>query len=150
MHRLITILLIIIFDQVTKWWVSATLSLGQSIAIFPGLRIRLAHNYGIAFSFFADNEGKNNLMLILSAVVITVGIIVWLCRLSRAQRLLSVALACVVGGAVGNLIDRIWHGYVIDFIDVYVGSTHWPTFNIADSFITLGALFALIAIWREK
>ncbi len=136
--------LVIAFDQVTKYMVTDSLQLFQSIPIMPSLNLVLAHNTGAAFSFLSDAGGWQRWFFAVLAIAVSIVIVVWLKRLKKNERRLAVALSLVLGGAVGNVWDRIVHGYVIDFIDVYYGDWHWPAFNVADSAICVGAALLII------
>jgi signal peptidase II len=98
------------------------------------------HNYGAAFSFLNNQGGVQIWLFAGLALVVGVFITVWMLRLTVEKKMLGIALSFVLGGAVGNLIDRVLYGYVVDFIDVHVGAWHWPAFNVADSAICLGAV----------
>jgi len=139
--------LVIILDVITKAMASDNLVLHQAVTIFPGFNLTLMHNTGAAFSFLADAEGWQRWFFSTIAIVVSAAIVVWMTRLQKGQTWLAVGLAMILGGALGNVWDRITLGYVIDFIDVYIPYTdwqHWPAFNIADSAITVGAA---ILIW---
>jgi signal peptidase II len=142
--------LVIVLDQVTKALASANLEYGVPNAVFPGFDLLLAHNTGAAFSFFADAGGWQRWGLAGIAVVASIFITVWLLRLPRTQLLLGAALACILGGALGNLYDRVMLGYVVDFISVYYGSWRFATFNIADVALNIGAFLIVIDIFRGK
>lgn len=101
------------------------------------------HNKGAAFSFLSEAGGWQRWFFAGLALVISMVIAVWLSRLKRHETLMAVALSLVLGGAIGNLIDRLAYGYVIDFLDVYYQTWHWPAFNVADSAITLGVMLML-------
>ncbi len=131
--------LVIILDVITKGMASENLQLHQPVNIFPGFNFTLMHNSGAAFSFLSDASGWQRWFFSTVAIVVSVAIVVWLARLQKGQAWLAVGLAMILGGALGNVWDRLSLGYVIDFIDVYVGNAHWPAFNIADSAITVGA-----------
>ena len=139
-------LVVIVLDQITKVWASASLELYESIAVMPFFNITLAHNTGAAFSFLAQAGGWQRWFFTGIAVVVSVVIIVWMKRLPSGERMQAVALALVLGGALGNVIDRVIYGYVVDFLDVYYQQMHWPAFNIADSAITVGAV---LLIWHS-
>ncbi|MBT6277454.1 MAG: signal peptidase II [Chromatiales bacterium] len=129
-------LLILILDQLTKYFAEDYLTLTDVIPIVPGLNLVLAYNPGIAFSLFA---GAGFWLAIIAAVV-SVFLAVWIQRLPAGDRLTGAALAAVFGGALGNLADRVFRdGLVVDFIDVYIWNWHWPAFNVADSAICVGA-----------
>ena len=136
-------LLAVILDQGSKLAVAGTMQLYQSIPIMPFFKLTYVHNTGAAFSFLSEAGGWQRWFFAGLALAISVIIAVWLTRLKQHETLLAVALALVLGGAVGNLIDRLAYGYVIDFLDVYYDAWHWPAFNIADSAITLGVILML-------
>lgn len=129
---------VLVLDQLTKLAVAANMQLYQSIQVLPFFNLTYVHNTGAAFSFLSEAGGWQRWFFAVLAFVISVVITVWLARLKRHETLLAVSLALVLGGAVGNLIDRLAYGYVIDFLDVYYRDWHWPAFNIADSAITIG------------
>ncbi len=135
---------VIVLDQVTKQMVTDSLHLYQSIPVFPSLNLVLAHNSGAAFSFLSDAGGWQRWFFSVIAIVISIVIVVWITRLKKNELWLAVALSLVLGGAIGNVWDRIAHGYVIDFIDVYYGEWHWPAFNVADSAICIGAVLLIL------
>jgi signal peptidase II len=136
---------IVIGDQITKWMVYSTLELYQRIPVISVLDITHLRNTGAAFSFLSDAGGWQRWFFIVLAIVVSGLVIIWLGRLpSRGKRWLCAALALVVGGAVGNVIDRIRFGYVVDFISVHYQGWYFPAFNVADSAITVGAIVLLI------
>lgn len=141
--------LIVVFDTWTKALAVAHLELYRPEPLLPHLNLMLAHNDGAAFSFLAGAGGWQRWFFAAVAVVITVVMVVWIWRLKPTQRFLACALALVIGGALGNLWDRITLGYVIDFIDFYWGTWHFPAFNIADSAITIGAAMLIIDMLRN-
>lgn len=136
----------LILDQMTKQWASDALAYGNVIEVMPHFDLRLAHNYGAAFSFLANAGGWQQWALSIFAIVISIVLVVWLSRIKPSERWLGIALALVLSGAIGNVIDRVAYGYVIDFIDWYVSKEgyHWPTFNIADCAISVGAVMLLL------
>jgi len=136
-------LLAVILDQASKLTIAGSMQLYESIQIMPFFRLTYVHNTGAAFSFLSEAGGWQRWFFAGLALTISVVIAVWLSRLKKHETLLAVALALVLGGAVGNLIDRLAYGYVIDFLDVYYEAWHWPAFNIADSAITLGVMLML-------
>lgn len=129
---------VIVLDQLTKQWVSQSLAFGEMIAVMPSFNLVLAHNAGAAFSFLAGAGGWQRGFFIGIAVVAAT-VIVLLLRRHHREKLFSLALALILGGALGNLIDRILLGHVVDFLDFYVQGYHWPAFNVADMAITGGA-----------
>lgn len=136
--------LIVILDLWTKDIATQNLSLYRPVALTSWLNMTLAHNYGAAFSFLSDAGGWQRWLFTGLAVVVTGVLIAWLLRLSPAEKFTAAALALIIGGAIGNLVDRVNHGYVVDFIDVYYLDWHWPAFNLADSAITCGVILLLI------
>lgn len=145
-------LLVIVLDLLSKQWAVATLVFQQPVAVIDGLlNWTLLHNRGAAFSFLADHSGWQRWLFSLLAVVISALLGFWLTRTPRHDWRLALPYALVIGGAIGNLIDRVRHGYVIDFIDAYWRGNHWPAFNVADSAIVAGALgIALFGLIPHK
>lgn len=137
-------LIILVLDQITKTWVSTHLSFNQPINILPYFDLRLLHNTGAAWSILADQGGWQRWFLSLLAIIVSIVIMIWLTRLDSKQRWLACALALILGGALGNVMDRLIFGYVVDFIDIYYQAWHWPAFNIADIGISIGAVMLLI------
>jgi len=136
--------LIIALDWITKQRVTEALELYRPVEVFPWLNIMLAHNYGAAFSFLSDASGWQRWFFVALASGVSVVLVVWLLRLPRRDWVTGLGLALVLGGAVGNLIDRIQLGYVVDFIDVHFRGWHYPAFNVADSSITCGVILLLL------
>jgi signal peptidase II len=136
-------LVAIVLDQVSKLIVDNSMQLYESIPLMPYFNLTYVHNTGAAFSFLSEAGGWQRWFFAILALVISVVLSVWLSRLQKHETLLAVALSLVLGGAIGNLIDRLAYGYVIDFLDVYFNTWHWPAFNIADSAITLGVALML-------
>ncbi|MCK5191485.1 MAG: signal peptidase II [Methylococcales bacterium] len=134
----------LILDQWSKIAVDSSMRLYESIALFPGFNLTYVHNTGAAFSLLSEAGGWQRWFFAILAFVISVVLTIWLYRLKNHETLLAVALALVLGGAIGNLIDRLAYGYVIDFLDVYYQSWHWPAFNIADSAISVGVFLMLL------
>ena len=134
---------IIVLDHLTKWWVSATLDYQEAIPVLPFFSLVLVHNTGAAFSFLADAGGWQRWFFIAIGVVATVIIVRLLKRHAREPRL-AFALALVLGGALGNVIDRVALGYVVDFLHFHYHGFAWPAFNVADSAISVGAV---LLIW---
>ena len=142
--------MIIVLDQVTKYAAVQWLTLNQAHPVFPGFNLTLVHNPGAAFSFLRDAGGWQRYFFIVLTTVISVVLLVWLARLPVGRAMLACALALVIGGAAGNLWDRLIHGYVIDFIEVYYDKWSWPVFNLADSAITIGALLLILDSFRRN
>lgn len=135
---------IIIFDQISKQLASASLNLHDPVNVLPFFNFTLMHNQGAAFSFLSQAGGWQRWFFTIIALVVTVVIVQWIRRLPPTETWMAVALSLIAGGALGNVWDRIQFGYVVDFIDVYYGTWHWPTFNIADSAITIGAVMLIV------
>jgi signal peptidase II len=142
-------LLVVALDQVTKSIAVDSLVLFQPVAVFPGFNFTLMHNQGAAFSFLSDASGWQRWFFTVIAIAVSTGIVIWLKRLPADHRLTAVSLTLILGGAVGNVWDRMLLGYVIDFIDVYYAAYHWPAFNIADSAITVGACLLIFDSLRH-
>lgn len=140
---------VIALDQTSKLAISSHFSYGEALAVTPFFNLVLAHNTGAAFSFLSDAGGVQRWLFSLIAVVASVWI-VWLLRKHQAEKLFSFALAFILGGALGNLIDRIAYGYVVDFLDFYWGSYHFAAFNLADSAITGGAALLILDSFKGK
>ena len=133
-------LLALVLDQLTKWWAVAAIDPLQPVTVIPGLLdLVLVHNRGAAFGFLNRSDIQWQFWLFLGATVVAAVAIVALLRSSRFNAWLSAGLGLVLGGALGNLVDRIRFRAVIDFVDVYVGQWHWPAFNVADMAICVGA-----------
>ena len=137
--------IILLLDQLSKWSALSNLQLGIPEPALPFMNWLLLLNPGAAFSFLAQGSGWQRWFFTIMGVVACV-YIVWLLRKSQSDKLLCVALSLILGGALGNVLDRIMYGAVVDFIDLHYANWHWPAFNIADSAICIGA--ALI-IWGE-
>lgn len=131
--------LVIILDRFTKILVQKSLVPFVAMPVMPSLNLTLSYNTGSAFSFLDSASGWQIWMFGGIAIVVSIAILVWLYRLPASQKWLGIALAFVVGGALGNLWDRFSYGHVVDFIDVYISHLHWPVFNVADSAICVGA-----------
>tara|TARA_B100001750_G_scaffold242128_1_gene254991 strand:- start:1336 stop:1806 length:471 start_codon:yes stop_codon:yes gene_type:complete len=139
------ILIIVILDQFSKGWVVENLYLYERVKILPFFDITLLHNTGAAFSFFAFESGNQRLPLILISFVVSIFLIVVLIKDAESLKFTQKSsLALIAGGAIGNLIDRILEGYVIDFFLFYYESFYFPSFNVADSAITLGMIIFLL------
>lgn len=132
-------ILVIVLDQITKTAADNTLLFGVQNAILPGLNFTLLYNQGAAFSFLSDAGGWQRWFFIFLSSAISIFLFFWIRKLNNSNKILAIALSLILGGAIGNLIDRSLYGYVIDFIQLYYDVYYWPAFNIADSAITLGA-----------
>lgn len=137
-------LLAIILDQWSKIAIDSSMQLYESIAIIPYFNLTYVRNTGAAFSFLSEAGGWQRWFFAVMAIVISAILAIWLYRLKKNETLLAIALALVLGGAIGNLTDRLLYGYVIDFFDVYYQTWHFPAFNIADSAISLGVFLMIL------
>jgi signal peptidase II len=144
----------LIADQFTKYFALQYLYMGSSVNIFAGFNfgfdLALVYNYGAAFGFLNNGKTWQVLLLMSIALIAIIGFAVWLARIPKEQQAEGIGIVLILSGALGNLIDRVYHGYVIDFLDVYIGNSHWPAFNLADSFICIGAVLVLLQIFRKE
>ncbi|MCU7914891.1 MAG: signal peptidase II [Candidatus Thiodiazotropha sp. (ex Gloverina cf. vestifex)] len=146
-------LIVILLDQATKQIADAMLTYGESVGILPFFDFTLLYNKGAAFSFLSDQDGWQRWFFIVLALVVTGVMLAWLSRLKREEKWVAVSLSLIIGGAVGNLIDRILMGQVIDFIHLHYQEYYWPAFNIADSAIFMGVaimLFDAFVLARKR
>ncbi len=140
--------IVVLLDQVSKITMSRLLEYGQSEMITPYFNLVMVYNQGAAFSFLANSGGWQRWFFSGLALVVSL-VLIWMLHKNTTQRLFCWALTLILGGAVGNLIDRLLYGHVIDFLDFHIGTLHWPAFNVADSAITVGAaLFVLDELRR--
>ena len=137
-------LLVIVLDQLSKFWVVSVFELYQSIELMPYLNLTYVHNKGAAFSFLSSAGGWQRWFFSIISMVAVFVLLLWLKRLKPTEKLLAVSMSLILGGAIGNLYDRLAYGYVIDFLDAYYQQWHWPVFNIADSAIVLGVGLMLL------
>ena len=146
------LIFIIVVDQLTKIIVDRTMPLHHSIPIIDGFfSLTYVRNTGAAFGIFAHSHEAFRLPFLVLVSIVAIGFIIAMLRRLRDQETgLMTALAFILGGAIGNLIDRALHGEVIDFLDFYWSSYHWPAFNLADSFITVGVVITIFYLMRAK
>ncbi|HQQ63292.1 MAG TPA: signal peptidase II [Pseudomonadales bacterium] len=152
---LLVSLAVFLLDQYSKQLVAAHFDYREVLPVFSvsgewGVNLTLAHNTGAAFSFLAHAGGWQRWFFATIALLVSGSLTVWLLRLLPRQRWLAFALALLVGGALGNFLDRALMGYVIDFVDAYYGTYHWPAFNVADSAICVGAILLLLENFLDK
>ena len=145
LKRLWISLLVVGLDQIAKQIAEAQLPLHQAVNVLPFFDWYLTYNTGAAFSFLADAGGWQRWFFTISSIVISGVIVVWLKKLEKDDNLTAIALCLILGGAIGNLIDRIYFGHVIDYIQVWLGSYAWPAFNIADAAISVGAAVLILS-----
>ena len=142
-HWLWITLLVIVLDQLSKLIADHYLQFHRPVEIMPMFNFTLMYNKGAAFSFLANQGGWQRWFFLTLTSVVSIFIFLWIRKLKTHQVLQYSALALILGGAIGNLIDRAIYGHVIDFLDVYFQQHHWPAFNIADSAITVGAILLI-------
>ncbi|MCG7898351.1 MAG: signal peptidase II [Candidatus Thiodiazotropha lotti] len=129
---------VILLDQLTKQLADRMLTLYEPVYVLPIFDLTLLYNKGAAFSFLSDQGGWQRWFFTVLAIVVTTVLTVWLWRLKQQEKWVAVSLSLIIGGAIGNVIDRILFGHVIDFLHFHYQQHYWPAFNIADSAITLG------------
>jgi signal peptidase II len=140
---------VVFLDQLTKTWIRLVFDEFETLVVWPVFNLTLVYNTGAAFSFLSNAGGWQRWFFIALGVIVCIVLVVWLSRLSAAERLSGYGLALVIGGAIGNIIDRVWLGKVVDFLQWHWNDWYWPTFNIADSAITLGVVLLLIDGFRS-
>ncbi len=148
----ITLLLVAGLDQLSKWYITSTMSLHASYPVIDGFfNITYVRNPGAAFGFLANAAPLFRSVFLIAVSAAAIAMILWfLAKNKTAAMLLTFALSLILGGAVGNLLDRIRFGDVVDFLDFYVASWHWPAFNVADSAISIGAVLLIVEMLRRK
>jgi len=136
--------LVIVLDQTSKWLAERLLEPLVQVPVLPSFNLTLVYNKGAAFSFLSQAGGWQRWFFSGLAIAVSLFIVLWLRRLHAQDTWTAAGLSLVLGGAMGNLIDRLIYGHVIDFIDLYYSTYHWPTFNLADSAITVGATLLIV------
>ncbi len=152
MLSIVLVLLVVVLDQVTKFLVVNSFQLYDSLEIIPGFfNLTYLTNKGAAFGFLAgvDAAWRHYFFLSLASIALVLLVVAWF-RLHRDHRFYGPALALIAGGAIGNVIDRVRVGAVVDFLDFYVATHHWPAFNVADSAISIGVVFFLLGNYLEE
>ena len=145
MSRLLWIsVVVVVLDQFSKFWMLASFDEYEVLTVWPVFNLTLVFNTGAAFSFLSDAGGWQRWFFVAIGVVVSAVMVVWLGKLQPRERLTAYGLAFVIGGAIGNLIDRVWLGKVVDFLQWHWQDWYWPSFNLADSAITLGVVLLLI------
>ncbi len=148
-HWFVLSLIVVLMDQASKYFISIRLVPYQPVPVMPMINLTLAYNSGAAFSFLSQAGQWHHWFFIIFSLIMSTALIIWIIRLDPTARLQLLALSLILGGAIGNLIDRAFFGSVIDFIDVYYQYHHWPVFNLADSAICVGAFLMLIELIRK-
>jgi signal peptidase II len=141
--------LVLLLDQLSKWSALSNLKLGIPEEVLPFMNWLLLFNPGAAFSFLAQSSGWQRWFFTILGLVASLYIL-WLLRKNQSDKMLSWALSLILGGALGNVLDRIMYGAVVDFIDLHYGNWHWPAFNIADSAICIGAALIVFSELRKS
>lgn len=143
---------IVFLDQITKFFISSNMSLYESFPVIDGLfNMTYIRNTGAAFGFLADaSPAFRSFLLIGVTVAVILLIMYYIWKMSAEEKFFVFPLSLILGGAVGNLIDRVRFGDVIDFLDFYISSYHWPAFNIADSAVSVGAVILLFKVFKKK
>jgi signal peptidase II len=140
---------VVVADQATKALVLSRFNVGEGVVLAPYFNLVLVYNKGAAFSFLSDAPGWQTPLLVGFALV-AIAVVAYLLVRSPGRRVLSAGLALILGGALGNLIDRLRFGQVVDFLDFHAGAWHWPAFNVADSAITVGAVLLILDGFRKN
>lgn len=141
--------LVIVLDLGTKAIATAMLTYGNPVPVMPSFNFTLLHNTGAAFSFLADAAGWQRWFFVTLALVVSVVLIGWLRKLKAHETWIAIAIVLILGGAIGNVYDRVVHGYVVDFLHFYWQDWHFPAFNLADTAITIGAAMMIIDAFRK-
>ena len=141
--------LVIAIDLGTKAIATAMLTYGDPVPVLPSFNLTLLHNTGAAFSFLADAAGWQRWFFVTLAVVVSVVLVGWLRKLKVDETWTAIAIVLILGGAIGNVYDRVVHGYVVDFLHFYWQDWHFPAFNLADTAITIGAAMMIIDAFRK-
>ena len=143
-------LIVIVLDQATKQWFESSFMVYEVVNVLPFFNLTLVYNEGAAFSFLSDQSGWQRWFLAAVATVVTSVLVIWLRGLQQQEKLTAISLGLIIGGALGNLIDRLLFGHVIDFLDFYIGQYHWPAFNIADSAIFIGVAVMIYDVLFDR
>jgi len=143
-------LVVVLLDQLTKLWVLNSFETFEIVTILPVFNLTLVFNEGAAFSFLADAGGWQRYIFVSISAVMSIVFVIWLSRVKSHERWLATGLAFLLGGAVGNLIDRVWLGKVIDFLQWHWHDAYFPAFNLADAAITLGVILLLIDSFKTS
>jgi signal peptidase II len=145
-----SVLILAALDQLSKWLAYEYLGdIGNSVDINQFFSLTFAHNYGAAFSFLADQDGWQRYFLSAISAIASIAIAIWMYRTPLKYRFKLISLTLILSGAIGNLIDRIVNGFVVDFISFHYQDFYWPIFNFADIFISIGVVLLLIVDWKK-
>ena len=149
-HWFLLSILVIILDQASKYWIEAVLTPYKPLPIIPMFNITLAYNTGAAFSFLSGTGGWHRWFFAGFSLIVSIILMIWLWRTPKKDHLQSLGVSLILGGAIGNLIDRAINGYVVDFVDIYYEYHHFATFNLADSAICIGAAALILDLIFRK
>jgi signal peptidase II len=141
---------VVVLDQLTKFLIERHLAMFESVSVLPVLEITRLHNTGAAFSFLAEEAGWQRWFFTALAIIVSIVLALWLRRIDAQARVLATAVALILGGAIGNVIDRVRLGHVIDFIYAHWDRHYFPAFNVADSAICVGAGLLLLDTWLSS
>ncbi|BAF61714.1 signal peptidase II [Candidatus Vesicomyidisocius calyptogenae] len=148
-HYFLLVVLLVVCDQLTKLLAYEYLGIDNSIIINEFLSLTFSHNYGAAFSFLADNSGWQRYFLSGISAISSVIISIWILRTPLRYKFKLISLVLILSGAIGNMIDRITNGFVVDFIDFHYSGFNYPIFNFADIFISVGVVVLIIVDWGK-
>jgi len=141
--------LVLVLDLGTKALATAMLTYADPVPVLPGFNLTLLHNTGAAFSFLANADGWQRWFFVALALVVSIVLITWLRKLKANETWTAIAIVLILGGALGNVYDRVVHGYVVDFLHFYWQDWHFPAFNLADTGITIGAGMMILDLFRK-
>lgn len=141
---------LVIIDQLTKFLVLGFLGVGESVEINSFFSLTHVHNYGAGFSLLASEDGWQQYFLVGVSAIASLGIIFWMSVTDKAKVLMLASLGLILSGAIGNLIDRVAYGFVIDFVDLHYGEFYWPIFNVADIAIVMGVVLLMVAELKDN
>lgn len=139
-----------LLDIASKYWVVKSFALYESVNILPIFNLTYVRNYGAAFSFLAEHSGWQKYFFVILALIVSITLVYFLFKNKAEQKLQNSAYALIIGGALGNMIDRLYHGFVVDFLDFYWDIYHYPVFNLADIAICVGAGLLLLDSIKNK
>jgi len=141
--------LVLVLDLGTKALATTTLTYANPVPVLPSFNLTLLHNTGAAFSFLANADGWQRWFFVALALVVSVVLVTWLRKLKANETWTAIAIVLILGGALGNVYDRVVHGYVVDFLHFYWQDWHFPAFNLADTAITIGAAMMILDLFRK-
>ncbi|HIG88549.1 signal peptidase II [Candidatus Thioglobus sp.] len=149
-YYFLLVVFLVVLDQLTKLLIYGYIKPGESVVVNPFFSLRHVHNYGAAFSFLADAGGWQRYFLSAVSIIVSIVIAVWMVRVDTKYVLKLSALSMLLAGAIGNLIDRLSQGFVLDFIDLHYRTFYWPVFNVADILISLGVVLLIFSDLKKS